>query len=101
LRYARESKDTPSVNAFCDVAPGVRLSAFAIFATGIFWRARVFSSRTSSLVHSRRFAVLAMSLPNFGWEDDDLFRLSILFNTQSREILSYRALLGCDGFSQQ
>jgi hypothetical protein len=42
-----------------------------------------------------------MSLPNFGWEDDDLSRLSILFNTQSREILSYRALLSCDGFSQQ
>lgn len=31
--YPRESNDTPSVNAFCCVAPGVRLSDFAIFAT--------------------------------------------------------------------
>ena len=35
-RYARESSDTPSINAFCCVAPGVRLSDFAIFATGVF-----------------------------------------------------------------
>jgi hypothetical protein len=48
------------VNAFCCVAPGVRFSDFAILATGIFWRARVFSSRTSSLVHSRRFAFFAI-----------------------------------------
>jgi len=58
--YARVSNDTPSVNAFCCVAPGVRFSDFAILATGIFWRARVFSSRTSSLVHSRRFAFFAI-----------------------------------------
>jgi hypothetical protein len=30
---AANSKDTPSVNAFCCVAPGVLLSAFAIFLT--------------------------------------------------------------------
>ena len=35
-RYRRKSNDTPSVNAFCCVAPGVRLSDFAIFATGTF-----------------------------------------------------------------
>jgi hypothetical protein len=29
-------------------------------ATGVFWRASVFSSRTSSLVHSRRFAFFAI-----------------------------------------
>jgi hypothetical protein len=34
--YPRESNDTPSENAFCCVAPGVRLSDFAIFATGVF-----------------------------------------------------------------
>jgi hypothetical protein len=34
--YCRESRDTPSVNAFCCVAPGVRLSDLAIFATGVF-----------------------------------------------------------------
>ena len=35
LRYGRKSKDTPSLNAFCCVAPGVLLSAFAIFLTGV------------------------------------------------------------------
>jgi len=58
--YPRVSNDTPSVNAFCCVAPAVRFSDFAILATGISWRARVFSSRTSSLVHSRRFAFFAI-----------------------------------------
>ena len=36
LRYGRESKDTPSVNAFRCVAPGVLLSALAIVLTGAF-----------------------------------------------------------------
>ena len=58
--YPRVSNDTPSENAFCCVAPGVRLSDFAILATGVFWRASVLSSRTSSLVHSRRFAFFAI-----------------------------------------
>ena len=35
-RYGLESNDTPSVNAFCCVAPGVLLSTFAIFVTGVF-----------------------------------------------------------------
>ena len=60
MAYPRVSNDTPSVNAFCCVAPGVRFSDFAILATGVFWRASVFSSRTSSLVHSRRFAFFAI-----------------------------------------
>ena len=64
--YPRVSNDTPSENAFCCVAPGVRLSDFAIFATGVLWRARVFSSRTSSLVHSRRLTFFAMTTPLFG-----------------------------------
>jgi len=34
--YPRVSNDTPRENAFCCVAPGVRLSDFAIFATGVF-----------------------------------------------------------------
>ena len=58
--YPRVSNDTPSENAFCCVAPGVRFSDFAILATGVFWRASVFNSRTSSLVHSRRFAFFAI-----------------------------------------
>jgi hypothetical protein len=37
----------------------------ALCAKGVFCRARFFSSRTASLVHSRRFDVLAISLPNF------------------------------------
>ena len=35
-RYCRESNDTPSMNAFCWVAPGVRFRDLAIFATGVF-----------------------------------------------------------------
>ena len=35
-RYPRESNDTPSENAFCRVAPSVRLSDFAIFRAGVF-----------------------------------------------------------------
>jgi hypothetical protein len=58
--YPRVFNDTLSENAFCCVAPGVRFSDLAILATGVFWRASVFSSRTSSLVHSRRFAFFAI-----------------------------------------
>ena len=36
LAYPRVSNDTPSENAFCCVAPGVRFSDFAILATGVF-----------------------------------------------------------------
>ena len=43
--YPRVSNDTPSENAFCCVAPGVRFSDFAILATGVFWRASVFLVR--------------------------------------------------------
>jgi hypothetical protein len=53
----RESNDTPSANAFCRVAPSVRLSDFAIFAAGVLLRADDFNSRTSCFVHSRRFAI--------------------------------------------
>ena len=58
-----ESSETPKLNAFCLVAPSVRFRDRAIFLAGIFCRARVFSSRTSSFVHSRRldrfFAMVA------------------------------------------
>jgi hypothetical protein len=58
----REFNDTPKLKAFCRVAPTVRLSDFAIFAAGVFFFARFLRSRTSSLVHSRRFdAFLAMT----------------------------------------
>jgi hypothetical protein len=55
--YPRESSDTPSANAFCRVAPSVRLSDRAIFLAGVFSRARLFSSRTSCFVQSRRLAL--------------------------------------------
>ena len=64
--YYRESNDTPSENAFCRVAPRVRLSAFAILAAGFFARADDFSSRTSCLVHSRRLVAFAMIKLRFG-----------------------------------
>jgi hypothetical protein len=52
--YTRESNEISKLNAFCLVAASVLLSDRAIFAAGVFCRASVFSSRTSSLVHSRR-----------------------------------------------
>src|SRR5215469_2926441 len=58
--YARELSETPKASAFWRVAPTVRLSALAIFGAGVLARAIVLSSLTSSLVHSRRFAFLAM-----------------------------------------
>jgi hypothetical protein len=54
LRSQRESNEPPRLNAFCRVAPRLRLSDLAIFGAGLFGLAIVFSSRTSSLVHSRR-----------------------------------------------
>ena len=65
LRYGRESKDTPSVNAFCCVAPRVRERlrdlSYRCFLTSKslqFFANIVF-------VHERRFATLAISTPNF------------------------------------
>ena len=60
VRYAREFSETPKASAFWRVAPTVLLSALAIFGAGVLARAIVFNSFTSSLVHSRRFAFLAM-----------------------------------------
>ena len=60
VRYAREFSDTPKASAFWRVAPTVRLSALAILGAGVLLRAIVFNSFTSLLVHSRRFAFLAM-----------------------------------------
>src|ERR1700676_1572488 len=60
VRSAREFSETPKARAFWRVAPTVLLSALAIFGAGVLLRAIVFNSFTSLLVHSRRFAFLAM-----------------------------------------
>ncbi len=52
---ARESSDNPRLNAFCRVAPSVRLRDLAIFLAGVFFRASDLSSRTCTDVHSRLF----------------------------------------------
>jgi hypothetical protein len=57
---ARESRDSPRLNAFCRVAPSVRFKALAIFPAGVFFRAADFNSRTSADVHERRFEFLAI-----------------------------------------
>ena len=54
-RYARELSDTPRLNAFCRVAPSVRFRVFAILFAGVFFLARVFSSRTCTDVQARLF----------------------------------------------
>jgi hypothetical protein len=52
LRFFAMLSEIPVFVAFCRVAPGVRLNAFAIFVTGSL-RAIVFRVRRSSLVHGR------------------------------------------------
>jgi hypothetical protein len=54
------------LNAFCRVAPSVLFNFLAIFDAGVFLRAIVFSSRTSTEVHARRFFdLLAIEPPYF------------------------------------
>jgi len=43
---ARESRDSPRLNAFCRVAPSVRFSVLAIVAAPVFFRASAFKVRT-------------------------------------------------------
>jgi hypothetical protein len=62
LPYPRESNETPRENAFCLVAPSVRLSDFAILPADVFFLARLFKSRTSAAVHARRFAFPAIKI---------------------------------------
>lgn len=44
------------LNAFCRVAPSLRLSFFAILAAAVFFFARLFSLRTSVADHARLLA---------------------------------------------
>jgi hypothetical protein len=67
------------------------LSAFASFATGVFCRARFFSSRTSSLVHSRRLDVLDISLPNFCFGNRRSISLNRIFQDVFRDRVAERA----------
>jgi hypothetical protein len=55
------------LKAFCRVAPSVRLSFFAIFPAFVFFRASVFSVRTSVADHARLFRSFLhdVSSPNF------------------------------------
>jgi hypothetical protein len=56
--HPRESSDNPRLNAFCRVAPSLRLRLLAIFLAGVLLRAADFNSRTSALVQGRRFEFL-------------------------------------------
>ena len=58
--YERESSDNPRLNAFCRVAPSVRFKLRAMLAARVFFRAIVFSVRTSDDVHERRFDLLGI-----------------------------------------
>jgi hypothetical protein len=46
------------MNAFCRVAPSLRLRLLAIFLAGVLLRAADFNSRTSALVQTRRLEFL-------------------------------------------
>jgi hypothetical protein len=56
--HPRESSDNPRLNAFCRVAPSLRLRVLAIFLAGVLLRAADFNSRTSALVQARLFEFL-------------------------------------------
>jgi hypothetical protein len=66
MRQARESSDSPRLNAFCRVAPSDRFSVRAMLDAFVFFRAAVFKVRTSAAVHERRLDFLAMQIsPSF------------------------------------
>jgi len=54
-RYARESSDSPMLNAFWRVAPKVRFRVLAIFEAGTFFLASDLRSRTCTDVQGRLF----------------------------------------------
>jgi hypothetical protein len=56
--HPRESSDNPRLNAFCRVAPSLRLRLLAIFPAGVLLRAADFNSRMSALVQGRRLEFL-------------------------------------------
>ena len=56
----RELSDSPRLKAFCRVAPSVRFRLRAMLAARVFFRAIVFSVRTSDDVHERRFDFLGI-----------------------------------------
>jgi hypothetical protein len=56
--HRRESSDNPRLNAFCRVAPSLRLRLLAIFPAGVLLRAADFNSRTFALVQARLFEFL-------------------------------------------
>ena len=56
----RVSSDSPRLKAFCRVAPSVRFKLRAMLAARVFFRAIVFSVRTSDDVHERRFDFLGI-----------------------------------------
>jgi hypothetical protein len=53
--YARESSETPILNAFCRVAPSDLFKRRAIVAAGVFLRASDLRSRTWTDVQARFF----------------------------------------------
>jgi hypothetical protein len=70
---ARESSDSPMLNAFCRVAPSVRFRVRAIFPAGVFFRASDFKSRTCAVVQARLFD------PFLGMHDLRILRTSRLY----------------------
>ena len=67
----RESSDSPRLKAFCRVAPSVRFKLRAMLAARVFFRAIVFSERTSDEVHERRFDFLGIPIVS-EWKGRDL-----------------------------
>jgi hypothetical protein len=59
---ARESSDNPTLNAFCRVAPSVRLRVRAIFLAGVFFLASRLISLISLPVQERRFFPFLISI---------------------------------------
>ena len=58
--FYRVSREIPMLKAFCRVAPSVRFKVRAMLPARVFFRASVFSVRTSDEDHERRFEFFAI-----------------------------------------
>jgi hypothetical protein len=92
VRQLRESSDNPRLNAFCRVAPSLRLRLLAIFLAGVLLRAADFNSRTSAFVQARLFEFLLAiyGSPNLDVHWLSCWRLLLMRHSASYPATRYR-----------
>src|SRR5262249_494701 len=91
LPYPRESNETPRENAFCLVAPTVRLSDFAFLPAGVF-----FKSRISTPFHARCFALPAIKISDSDTMQAhiDLVAVNVNDSTSAMQVQSHSSGVG-------